>query len=347
MRCGFAPDGVSLVRLASLAAVAIVLSAPSAGAGTLDEVRERDRLNCGVSKDTPGFASRAADGGWVGLDVDTCRAVAASVLGDADKVTYTGLSSKERFTTLQAGGVDMLADVATWTLQRDAGLGANFVGVNFYDGQGFMVRKDIGVSSAKELDGAAICVTRGTTTELNLSDFFRLNGLEFRPVHFDRSANAAVAYERGRCDAVTNDRSALAAYRSQFKDPDIHIILPDILSKEPLGPVVRHGDDQWFDVVKWTLFALFQAEESGVSSQNVDEMKTSDDPNVRRLLGVSGDMGEQLGLTADWGYQIVKQVGNYSEIYERNVGPNTSIGMDRGINALWSDGGLMYAMPFR
>jgi len=339
-------DIARLARMAA-AAMAAVLPTLSAQAGTLDDVRERGQLNCGVSKDTPGFALQDADGRWSGLDVDTCRAVAAGVLGDAEKVAYTGLSSKERFTTLQAGGVDMLADVATWTLQRDAGLGANFVGVNFYDGQGFMVRKDIGVTKAKELEGATICVTRGTTTELNLSDFFRLNGLDFRPVYFDRSANAAVAYERGRCDAVTNDRSALAAYRSQFKEPDIHIILPDVISKEPLGPVVRHGDDQWFDVVKWTLFALLQAEESGVTSQNADEMMASEDPNIQRLLGVSGDMGQQLGLSADWAYQVVKQVGNYGEIYERNVGPATSIGMERGLNAQWTDGGLMYAMPFR
>lgn len=332
-------------RLAGACLVAC-LSVGIACAGTLDDVRERGRLICGVSLGLPGFSLQADDGSWSGLDVDTCRAVAAAALGDADSIAYIGLTSKERFTALQSEDVDILARNSTWTLARDAALRLNFAGVTYYDGQGFMVRKDLGLTAATELDGAVVCLNLGTTTELNLASFFRFNKMDLRTVVFEVQAAAATEYERGKCDAFTSDRSALAAFRSQFEDPDAHIILPEIISKEPLGPVVRHGDDQWFDIVKWTLFALVQAEESGVTSENVDGMKASTDPAIRHLLGVTGDAGGKLGLADDWAYQIVKQVGNYGEVYERNVGPATPIGLERGLNALWVDGGLMYAPPF-
>ena len=338
---------MSMRRGLVVAWLATTLAAHSAQAGTLEEVEARGQLKCGISPDTPGFSSRPQGGKWTGLDVDTCRAVAAAVLGDAEKVAYTPLSSKERFTALQSGEVDMLARVTTWTLQRDTGLELNFTGVTYYDGQGFMVRKDLDLKSAKELGGALFCVTIGTTTERNLSDFFKANNMELRTVPFEHSADAAVAYEAGKCDAITNDRSALAAYRSEFEDPSAHVILPDTISKEPLGPVVRHGDDKWFDVVKWSVFALVQAEESGVTSENVDAMLSSEDPTIQRLLGVSGETGRQMGLPDDWSYQIIKQVGNYGEVYERNVGSNTPVGLERGLNAQWKDGGLQYAMPFR
>lgn len=330
-----------------LAAFLMTVTWLGAEAGTLQDVQERGHLNCGVSKKRNGFAVHGADGQWRGLDVDTCRAVAAATLGDADKVVYSGLSSKERFTALQAGDVDLLSRSTTWTLSRDAALSVNFTTVNFYDGQGFLVPKSLGLKSAKELDGAVVCVGIGTTAELNLSDYFRANGMALKTFHTEVADQETHAYETGRCDAITTDRSALAGYRAEFEDPTAHVILPDVISKEPLGPVVRNGDDQWFDIVKWAVFALIQAEESGVTSGNVDDMKASADPTVRRLLGVSGDMGRQMGLADDWAYQIIKQVGNYGEVYDRNVGPNTPLGLERGANALWTDGGLLYAMPFR
>jgi general L-amino acid transport system substrate-binding protein len=352
MSVGLTPTGnfaaaLTGLTIASLVAGLSALSTTSAESATLEDVRTRGHLICGVSLDTPGFSSQDADGRWTGLDVDTCRAVAAATLGDAEKVAYSGLSAKERFTALQAGDVDMLALITTWTLLRDAALEVNFAGVTFYDGQGFMVRKDLGLDTAKALDGAMVCTTTGTTSERNLVDFFRINNMTLRTLQFESSTDGAIAHEQGKCDAVTNDRSSLAAYRTKFEIPGAHVILPDVLSKEPLGPVVRHGDDQWFDIVKWAVFALIQAEESGVTSQNVDDMKASEDPTIQRLLGVAGDMGRQMGLSDDWAYQIVKQVGNYGEIYKRNVGPNTPLGLERGPNALWTDGGLMYAMPFR
>ncbi len=260
---------------------------------------------------------------------------------------FTPLTEKERFSALQSGEVDVLVRNTTWTLSRDTALGLNFTGVNYYDGQGFMVRKDIELKSARELSGAAVCFTIGTTTELNLADFFRANKMDYRPVKFELSAAAASAYDAGKCDAYTTDRSGLAAWRLTLKEPDTHIILPDIISKEPLGPVVRHGDDQWLDLVRWSLYAMLEAEESGVNSKNVDQMKDSRNPTVRRLLGVEGDMGKNLGIDNEWAYRIVKQVGNYAESYERNVGPNTPLRLPRGVNRLWKDGGLHYPMPFR
>jgi len=331
-----------------LAAAAVTVISTAAMAGTLDDVRAKGFVQCGVSQGLPGFSNPDQQGNWTGIDVDVCRAVAAAALGDASKVKFTPLSAKERFTALQSGEVDMLSRNTTWTLVRDTALGLNFAGVNYYDGQGFMVRKDLGIKSAMELEGASVCVNIGTTTELNLSDFFRANGMKFNPVVFEKADEVVAAYDAGRCDVYTTDQSGLAAQRIKLADPEAHVILPEIISKEPLGPVVRHGDDQWFDMVKWSLYAMLEAEEDGVTSKNVDDMKAnSENPNVRRLLGVEGDMGKNLGADNDWAYNIVKQVGNYGESFDRSVGPNTALGLERGQNALWKDGGLQYAMPIR
>ncbi|MEE9196100.1 MAG: amino acid ABC transporter substrate-binding protein [Alphaproteobacteria bacterium] len=331
-----------------LAAAAATAISTAAWAGTLDDVRSKGHVQCGVSQGLPGFSNPDEAGNWTGIDVDVCRAVAAAVLGDASKVKFTPLSAKERFTALQSGEIDVLSRNTTWTLVRDTALGLNFAGVNYYDGQGFMVRKDLGVKSAMELDGASVCVNIGTTTELNMSDFFRTNSMNFSPVVFEKADEVVAAYDAGRCDVYTTDQSGLAAQRIKLKDPDAHMVLPEIISKEPLGPVVRHGDDKWLDVVKWSLYAMLEAEEIGVTSKNVDQQKASSkNPNVRRLLGVEGDGGKNLGLSNDWAYNIVKQVGNYGESYDRYVGPNTSLKLERGLNALWKDGGLQYSMPVR
>ena len=330
-----------------LAAAAATTLSTAAVAGTLDDVRGKGFVQCGVSQGLAGFSNPDEQGNWTGLDVDVCRAVAAAVLGDAGKVKFTPLSAKERFTALQSGEVDVLSRNTTWTLVRDSALGLNFAGVNYYDGQGFMVRKDLGVKSALELDGASVCVNIGTTTELNLSDYFRANSMKFNPVVFEKADEVVAAYDSGRCDVYTTDQSGLAAQRIKLKEPNAHMILPEVISKEPLGPVVRHGDDKWLDTVKWTLYAMVEAEELGVTSKNVDQMKGSNSPNVRRLLGIEGDGGKNLGLSVDWAYRIVKQVGNYGESFERHVGVKTSLGLERGQNALWKDGGLQYAMPVR
>ena len=330
-----------------LAAAAVTAISAAAWAGTLDDVRSKGHVQCGVSQGVPGFSNPDEKGNWTGIDVDVCRAVAAALLGDASKVKFTPLSAKERFTALQSGEIDILSRNTTWTLVRDTALGLNFAGVNYYDGQGFMVRSDLGVKSAMELDGASICVNIGTTTELNMSDFFRTNDMSFYPVVFEKSDEVVAAYDSGRCDVYTTDQSGLAAQRVKLKEPGAHMILPEIISKEPLGPVVRHGDDKWLDVVKWSLYAMVEAEEIGVTSKNVDQQKSSKNPNVRRLLGVEGDGGKNLGLSKEWAYNIVKQVGNYGESYERNVGPKTAVGLERGLNAQWKDGGLQYAMPVR
>ena len=337
------------LRIPMVAAVVALtaLMATSAGATTLEDVRKKGFVQCGVGLDLLGFSSVDKSGKRVGMDVDVCRALAAAVLGDAEKVAYTSLTSKERFTALQSGEVDILSRNTTWTLSRDTALGLNFAGVNFYDGQGFMVRKDLGLKGARELGGATVCVTIGTTTELNLADFFRQNKLTYRPINFENSLDGWAAYAAGKCDAYTADRSALASRRVLFKKPDDYLILPDVISKEPLGPAVRHGDDQWLDLVKWTLFATLAAEEHGITSKNVDAMKGSQNPAIRRLLGLEGDMGQKLGVDNAWAYRIIKQVGNYAESYERHVGPNTPLKLPRGINALWKDGGLHYPMPIR
>ena len=330
-------------------ALAVAASSGPAQAGAIfDAIKDKGFIQCGVSTGLAGFSNPDDAGNWSGIDVDVCRAIAAAVFGDAEAVKFTPLTSKERFTALQSGEVDVLSRNTTWTLNRDSALGLDFVGVTYYDGQGFMVPKELGVNSALELDGASVCVQTGTTTELNLADYFRANNMSFTPVVFERPDEARAAYEQGRCDAYTTDQSGLYAQRTGLANPADHIVLPEVISKEPLGPVVRHGDNEWGDIVRWTLYAMLEAEEFGVNSQNVDDMKAnSDNPGVRRLLGVEGDMGQGLGLPNDWGYQIIKQVGNYGEIFERNVGMSTPLKIERGLNALWTEGGLQYAMPVR
>ncbi|WP_420794881.1 amino acid ABC transporter substrate-binding protein [Hahella chejuensis] len=315
--------------------------------GTLDAVKKKGFVQCGVSTGLPGFSNPDDKGNWMGLDVDLCRAVAAATLGDASKVKYIPLTAKERFTALQSGEIDLLSRNTTWTLTRDGSLGLNFAGVNYYDGQGFLVSKDLGVKSAKELDGAAVCIQAGTTTELNLADYFREFGMKYQPVVFDTSDQTVKGFEAGRCDVLTSDQSQLYALRIQLSNPDKAMVLPEVISKEPLGPVVRQGDDQWFNIVKWSLFAAITAEELGVSSDNVDKMKSSTNPNVQRLLGAEAGQGKNLGLDDTWAFNIVKQVGNYGEMFERNVGKSSPLGIERGLNALWTKGGLQYAPPIR
>ncbi len=325
-----------------------ILMSGAAGATTLETVKARGYLSCGVSQGLPGFSNPDDKGSWSGLDVDFCRAVAAAVLGDARRVRFAPLSAKERFTALQSGEIDLLSRNTTWTQTRDAALGLNFLGVIYYDGQGFMVRKNIGVKNARDLGGAAVCVNAGTTTELNIADFFRTNRMRYTPVVFEKSDEVVAAYDAGRCDVYSTDQSGLYAQLLKLKDRDAHVILPEIISKEPLGPVVRQGDDQWFNIGKWTLFALINAEELGLGRDNVDDARESSrNPVVRRLLGVEGRLGKSLGLDAGWAWRIVRQVGNYGEIFDRHLGPATPLGIKRGLNRLWNRGGLMYAPPMR
>jgi general L-amino acid transport system substrate-binding protein len=324
------------------------LAAGSATAGPMLDKVKQNGLVCGVSTGVAGFSIADSQGKYTGLDVDVCRALAAAVTGDANKVRFVPLSAQQRFTALQSGEVDVLSRNTTWTLQRDTQLGLNFAPVTFYDGQGFMVPKSLGVKSAKELNGATICVQPGTTTELNLADYFRANKLQFKPVVIEKLDEVEAAYFSGRCDAYTTDKSGLASTRlTKAPKPEDHIILPETISKEPLAPAVRHGDDEWYDVVKWTVYALIEAEERGVGQKNVDEMTKSDDPNVKRLLGTTPGMGKALGLDDKWAYNAIKQVGNYGEIFDRNVGKDSPIKLERGLNDLWTRGGLMYAMPIR
>jgi general L-amino acid transport system substrate-binding protein len=334
------------VKFLSVLATATILSSV-ASAATMDDVKKKGFVQCGVSQGVPGFSNPDANDNWTGIDVDVCRAVAAAVLGDATKVKFTPLTAKERFIALQSGEIDVLSRNTTWTATRDTALGMNFAGINYYDGQGFMVRKSLGVKGAMELAGAAVCTNLGTTTELNVADFFRSNNMEYKLVAFEKADEVVAAYDAGRCDVYTTDQSALAANRIKLSAPDDHMVLPDVISKEPLGPVVRHGDDQWLDIVKWSLYAMLNAEELGISQANVGKMMTSDNPGIKRLLGTEGDVGKNLGLSADWAANIIKQVGNYAESYDRNVGPNTSLKLSRGVNANWKDGGLMYGMPAR
>ena len=314
---------------------------------TLEIVKKRGHLKCGVSQGLPGFSNPDDKGNWTGIDVDLCRAVAAAIFGDQKKAKFVPLSAKERFTAIQSGEVDIIARNTTWSMHRDTALGVDFRAINYYDGQGFMVRADLGVSRATELDGASLCTNQGTTTELNAADFFRANNMQYEIVAFEKADEAVAAYNSGRCDAYTTDSSALYAQRLKLTDPKAHIVLPDIISKEPLGPAVRQGDDQWGDIVDWTHYATVTAEELGVTSKNVEQMKTSKNPAIRRLLGLDGTYGANLGIRKDWALQLVKQVGNYGEIFERNVGINTPLAIKRGINALWTDGGLQYAPPIR
>ncbi|EEW59129.1 glutamate/glutamine/aspartate/asparagine-binding protein bztAprecursor [Ruegeria sp. TrichCH4B] len=324
------------------------LAAGAAAAGTLDDVKARDKLNCGVSTGLVGFSAPNANGEWEGFDIAVCRAVAAAVLGDPSKVEYVPTTGKTRFTALASGEVDVLARNTTWTFSRDVDLKFEFIGVNYYDGQGFMIPKELGVSSAKELDGATVCIQTGTTTELNLADFFRANNISYEPVPIETNAEARQQYLAGACDVYTTDASGLAATRATFDDPSNHVILPEIISKEPLGPLVRHGDNEWGDVVRWTLNALVAAEELGITSANMSEKAAgTDNPEINRLLGSEGNLGEMLGLDADWAQKALAAGGNYGEIFAKTIGEDTPVGLARGLNAQWTDGGLLYAPPFR
>lgn len=315
---------------------------------TLDKIKKNKVLKCGVSQGLPGFSATDSKNNWLGIDVDYCRAVAAAVLSDPTKVKFVPLSAKERFTALQSGEIDLLSRNTTYTLSRDTALGVDFVGVTYYDGQGFLVRKSLGIKSAKELDGATLCVNTGTTTELNAADYFRTNGMKYKLVAFEKSDEVVAAYDAGRCDVYTTDQSGLYAQRIKLKKPDDHVVLPEIISKEPLGPAVRHGDNQWADITRWVLYVLLEAEELGVDSKNVDALKKSTkNPAIKRLLGVEGDYGSKLSLDKEWAYRVIKSVGNYGESFERNLGKDTTLKISRGINNLWNKGGIHYPMPVR
>jgi general L-amino acid transport system substrate-binding protein len=329
------------------AAAAALAAAGVAHAGTLDTVKQRGSLNCGANGQLPGFGLPDAQGNWTGLDVDLCRAIAAAIFNDANKVKFVALTAKDRFTALQTGDVDVLVRNTTWTLLRDTQLGLNATGINYYDGQGFIIRKSAKVNSALELNDATICVQQGTTNELNLADYFRANRMRLRSVTFATLDEAVRAYETDRCNAFTTDASGLYSVRLKLAKPDEHVVLPEIISKEPLGPFVRHGDDQWFDLVKWVHFAMVNAEEFSVNKANVDEQLKSDNPEITRLLGTEDNFGERLGLSKDWVYRIVKLVGNYGEVFDRNVGQGSPLKIERGLNALWTKGGMQYAPPIR
>jgi general L-amino acid transport system substrate-binding protein len=336
----------TLLTIAAGAVAALVVS--SASATTLEDVKAKGFVQCGVNTGLLGFSSTDDKGEWKGFDVDYCRAVAAAIFGDSKAVKFTPLTAKERFTALQSGEIDMLARNTTWTMSRDTSLGLTFAGTSYYDGQGFMVRKSLGVSSALQLGGASVCVQTGTTTELNMADYFKRNNMQYNPVVFEKIDEATAAYDSGRCDVYTSDSSQLYATRLVMTNPDDNVVLPQIISKEPLGPVVRQGDDQWFNIVKWTHFALLNAEELGVTSKNVDEMKNSSNQKIRRLLGTDGTFGEMIGLSNDWAYNVIKEVGNYGEIFDRNVGADSPLHIARGLNALWTEkGGIQYAPPIR
>ncbi|TYR32852.1 amino acid ABC transporter substrate-binding protein [Mesorhizobium microcysteis] len=334
-----------------LGSAALMVSASAGWGATLDDVKQRGTLRCGVHTGLAGFAAPNDQGEWSGFDYDLCRAIAAAVFGDPEKVEAVPTNATERFTALQSGEIDVLSRNTTWTLSRDTSLGFNFAGVNYYDGQGFMINasKLPGINSALQLSGAAVCVQTGTTTELNLADYFAANNMDYNPVVFQGFDETNAAYEAGRCDVYTTDQSGLYALRLTLANPDEHVVLPEIISKEPLGPAVRHGDDQWFDIVKWTLFALVQAEELGITQANVEEMKGSDNPEIRRILGQEADtsIGTVLGLENDWIVNIIAGVGNYGEVFERNIGQESPLKIARGLNQLWTKGGIQYAPPIR
>ena len=335
-------------QLTSVIATGLALSLSlGAQAGTLEDVQKRGTVSCGVGTGLAGFSQKDENGVWSGLDVDVCRAVAAAVLGDASKVQYKPLTAKERFTALQSGEIDILSRNTTWTHTRDTSLGLNFAGVNYYDGQGFMVSKALGVKSALELDGAAVCIQAGTTTELNLADYFRANGITYNAITFDTSDQTRAGFESGRCDVLTSDQSQLYALRIGLSDPSSAMVLPEVISKEPLGPVVSQGDDAWFNVVRWSLIAMIEAEFLGIDSASADKAKAEGSPSQKRLMGSEGDAGAKMGIPADWAYNIVKQVGNYAESFERNVGSGSPLKIARGLNAQWNKGGIMYSSPVR
>ncbi|TDO15246.1 MULTISPECIES: amino acid ABC transporter substrate-binding protein [Halomonas] len=335
--------------LLSLSAAALCVGMiSSASAATLDEVKERGELRCGVNVGLSGFSSPDQDGTWQGLDVETCRGIAAAIFDDPEAVSFTPLTAKERFTALQSGEIDVLSRNTTWTATRDNSLGLNFTATTFYDGQGFMVAKDLGIEGPEQFDGASICIQSGTTHELNLADYFPSRGIDIQTVTFDTPDQTAQGFASGRCDILTSDTSQLSALRLQLPEPGSVEILETLISKEPLGPVVRQGDDQWLDIVKWSVFAMVNAEELGVNSDNVDEMKADPpNPQVARLLGVDGDYGEQLGLANDWAYQLIAHVGNYGEVFASTVGEDSPMQISRGVNALWNEGGILYAPPVR
>ena len=332
---------------ALIAGAGLVAFTAPVDAAVLDQVKTKGFVQCGVTQGLPGFSNPDDKGNWTGLDVDFCRAVAAAIFDDPTKVRFTPLTAKDRFTALQSGEIDVLSRNTTWTLSRDTSLGLNFAGVNYYDGQGFLIRKDKKVSSALELSGASVCTQTGTTTELNVADFFRARNMKYEVVAFTTADETIKAYEAGRCDVFTSDVSQLYAMRLKLANTSDHVVLPEIISKEPLGPLVRHGDDQWFDIVKWVLYATLNAEELNVTQKNVDEQVKSPNPEIKRLLGTEGNFGEQLGLTRDWVVRIVKHVGNYGEAFDRNVGVGSKLGIERGLNRLWTKGGIQYAPPIR
>jgi len=331
---------------AALAAAGLCATGLAQADETLNAVKGKGFVQCGVSQGLPGFSNPDDQGNWTGLDVDFCRAIAAAVFDDPEAAKFTPLSAKVRFTALTSGEIDVLARNTTWTMSRDTDFG-EFVGVNYYDGQGFMVPTKLEVSSAAELDGAAVCTNTGTTTELNVADYFRSQGMDYTVVAFEKADEVVAAYDAGRCDVYTTDRSGIAAQRTKLAAPDDHIVLPELISKEPLGPLVRHGDSQWADIARWTLNCMINAEEAGVDSTNVEEMMGSDDPNIQRILGADGDLGSKIGLENGFCASVIKHVGNYEESYNRNVGPDTELKLERGLNALWSDGGVLYAPPMR
>jgi general L-amino acid transport system substrate-binding protein len=351
-RSGLRPtfiEGETMKRVCLMLSVlaAGAMAAHPAVAQTLKSVTDRGMLSCGVSQGLPGFSSPDDKGNWTGLDVDVCRAIAAAVFNDPSKVKFVPLSAKDRFTALQSGEIDVLSRNSTWTLSRDSALGLNYTGVTYYDGQGFMVRKALKVNSALELNSASICVQTGTTNEQNVGDYFKANNMKYELIAFATADETIKSYEMGRCDVFTSDVSQLYAMRLKFAAPNDHTVLPEVISKEPLGPLVRQGDDQWFDIVKWTLFAMINAEELGVTQKNVDEMAKSSKPDLRRMLGTEGNLGETLGLSKDWVVRIVKAVGNYGEAFDRNVGAGSRLGIARGLNKLWNQGGIQYAPPIR
>jgi general L-amino acid transport system substrate-binding protein len=335
------------VSLVSALALAAAFWSQAATAQTLKTVTDRGVLSCGVSQGLPGFSLPDDKGNWTGLDVDICRGIAAAIFNDSTKVKFVPLSAKDRFTALQSGEIDLLSRNTTWTLSRDTSLGANFTGVTYYDGQGFLVKKSLKVNSALELNSASVCVQTGTTNEQNLADYFKGNNMKYEVIAFGSADETIKAYESGRCDVFTADVSQLYAERLKLSNPADHSVLPEVISKEPLGPMVRHGDDQWFDLVKWVLFAMINAEELGVTQKNVDEMAKSDKPELKRVFGTDGNLGEQLGVTKDWVSRIVKAVGNYGESFDRNVGAGSKLGISRGLNQLWTKGGIQYAPPIR
>ncbi|WP_299381236.1 amino acid ABC transporter substrate-binding protein [uncultured Kiloniella sp.] len=336
-------------KISGMMIAGLALFATQASAGTLDDVKARGHINCGVSEGVPGFSNPNSDGVWSGLDVDMCRAVSAAIFGESDKIKFVPLASKQKILAVVTGQVDLTSRTTTWTMKRDTKEGVDFTTIVFYDGQGFMTRKDLGVSSAKELDGATVCVTSGTTTELNLADFARANNLNFEPVVFEGKKEAVNAYRSGRCDALTTDNSQLASFRTTMPDPSAHVVLPEVISKEPLSPLVKHGDNQWKDLVTWTINGLITAEELGVTQKNVSNLAEAqrNNPTVQRMLGASGEYGSYIGLENNWMVNAISAVGNYGEIFDRNLGKDSPLNLPRGTNALWQDGGLMYVAPLR